>query len=143
MKHPLLSQVRKARWTMFNQLDDNENARNGQRASRQTVYYRVVGWPPAQESMHRRAHAIRDTARKWPTTFKELQSSALPGEPENTASVINRFHDVLRGWTIQVSVAHEYKQKDLRTRTAFIFSGSRSVTGVVFRHRTGNANFPV
>ena len=106
MKHPLLSQVLKTRWTMFDQLPDDTNARNGQPASRQTVYYRVIGWPQAQQSMQSRAYTIRDTARKWSTTFKELQSSALPCEPDDIASMINRVHDVLRGWTVQVSVTH-------------------------------------
>lgn len=104
-------QVLKTRWTMFDQLPDNTNAHNGEPASRQTVYYRVIGWPSAQESMHGRAYAIRDTARGWSTTFKELQKSALPDDKDKVESMMTRLHDVLRGWTVQVSFAFDLIQK--------------------------------
>lgn len=90
---------------MFDQLPDDTNALNGGPASRQTVYYRVIGWPASQASMHCRALAIHDTAGKWSATFKQLLSAALPGEPDNIASMMTRLYDVLRGWTVQVRVA--------------------------------------
>lgn len=111
IKYPMLSQVLKTRWTMFDQLPDDTNALNGSPASRQTVYYRVIGWPASQTSMHCRALAIHDTAGKWSTTFKQLQSAALPGEPDNIASMMTRLYDVLRGWTVQVSVTDRYTRE--------------------------------
>lgn len=92
---------------MFDQLPNDANARNGQPASRQTVYYRVLGWPEPQESMHCRANVVRDTARRWSTTLKELQAAALPGEPTSVTSMMSRLYDVLRGWTVQVRIVRE------------------------------------
>lgn len=81
--------------TLFEKRDDNPNAIMGGPASKQTVYYAIAGWPKAGKFMEARANSFVYAAKAWPTTFKQLELSALPGK-SHLKSVLARLYDILR-----------------------------------------------